>query len=581
MIRIVTKPGEPRFIFLLHDGSKITITRNKRQVQTTEIAYLEEHLNKVPDYMYLPSFSGIPKPVVFLYKTNHNGKVIYYCLSGLWKEIYDFCVNNGIQIELPTDFNHFKYTDFNLTLEEFTEYVRSWGMTIEPRDYQYKAAWKILKYRQSMSQLATRAGKTLLAYMVFRYMLEQGNVKNILMIVPNISLVKQGVADMSQYQEFFTTEPIWAKGEYVESANLTIGTFQSLVRRCTPSKGRNINKHYNPDFFKKFDMVCIDECHKTDCVSIKNILTQPFMKNIRLKFGFSGTIPDSGSIENYACQALLGPLIQDVSTKELVDNGFLAKPVITQVYLSYKDDQKLTSEYIRYGEYLCSNFVFDADKNKVLLPMEERDMTMVYAKMLPTALQTIKNSATRDEYRSVLIDMCKATGSQLLNLEQMIAEHSQKKLDMIEEIIYSWDKNGIVFAHNTEYLKFLYEYFKRRFPNRPIYLITGSTAVKKRDTIKHNLNSMDKDAVLFASYGCVSTGLTFKNLDYCVFAQSFKSKVINFQSIGRGLLLAEDKTEFNIYDLIDCLPTKRLEGQGKKKRKMYEDNNYECKVVRK
>lgn len=580
MIRIVTKPGEPRFIFLLHDGSKMTVTRNKRQVQTTEIAYLEEHLNKVPDYMYLPSFSGIPKPVVFLYKTNHNGKVIYYCLSGLWKEIYDFCVNNGIQIEMPTDFNNFKYTDFNLTLEEFTEYVRSWGMSIEPRDYQYKAAWKILKYRQSMSQLATRAGKTLLAYMVFRYMLEQGGVKNILMVVPNISLVKQGVADMSQYQEFFTTEPIWAKGEYVESANLTIGTFQSLVRRCTPSKGRNINKHYNPDFFKKFDMVCIDECHKTDCVSIKNILTQPFMKNIRLKFGFSGTIPDSGSIENYACQALLGPTIQDVSTKELVDNGFLAKPVITQVYLSYKDDQKLTSEYIRYGEYLCSNFVLDAEKNKVLLPMEERDMTMVYAKQLPTALQTIKNSATRDEYRSVLIDMCKATGSQLLNLEQMIAEHSQKKLDTIEEIIISWDKNGIVFAHNTEYLKFLYEYFKQRFPNRPIYLITGSTAVKKRDTIKHNLNSVDKDAVLFASYGCVSTGLTFKNLDYCVFAQSFKSKVINFQSIGRGLLLAEDKSVFNIYDLIDCLPTKRLEGQGKKKRKMYEENNYECKVVR-
>ena len=581
MIKIATKPGEQRFIFVLHDGKKITISNGKSTKTMTEISALEEHLNKVPDYMYLPSFSGIPKPTVFLYKADHKGKVVHYCLSGLWKEIYDFCISHGIEIELPTDFDSFKYTPFTMSLAEFSEYVNSWGLNIQPRDYQLKAAWKILKYRQSMSQLATRAGKTLLAYMVFRYMLEQGGVKNILMIVPNISLVKQGVSDMSQYKEFFTTEPIWAKGEYVESSNLTIGTFQSLVRRCTPSKGRNINKHYNPKFFEKFDMICIDECHKTDCVSIKNILSQPFMKNIKLKFGFSGTIPDNGSIENYACQALLGPKIQDISTSELVDSGYLAKPVITQVYMGYKDDNTLTSEYIRYGEYLCSNFMLDKDKNKILLPAEDRDMTMVYAKQLPTALQTIKNSMTRDEYRSVLIDMCKASGSNLLNLEQMIAEHSTKKLETIEEIIFSWNKNGIVFAHNTEYLKYIYEYFKVRFPDRPVYMITGSTSVRKRDTIKENLNTKDHNAVLFASYGCVSTGLTFKNLDYCVFAQSFKSKVINFQSIGRGLLLAEDKTEFHIYDLIDCLPTKRLEGQGKKKKKMYDENNYECKVVRK
>lgn len=574
MIKLIYKPNDTRWIFLWHDNKLIN---NRKK---TEIQFIEEYLNKIPQYMFLPSFSGIPKPTVFLYKQIHNGNLYYYCLSGLWKEIYDFCKDNNIECEPPD--NNFKYTPFDMSLEQFTDYVKTWNLNIEPRDYQYKAAWRILKYRQSMSQLATRAGKTLLAYMVFRYMLEKGGVKNILMIVPNISLVKQGMSDMSQYKEFFTSEPIWAKGEYVEGSNLTIGTFQSLVRRCTPSKGRNKNKHYNPDFFKKFDMICVDECHKTDCTSIKNILSQPFMKDIKIKFGFSGTIPDKGTIENFACQSLLGPIIQDISTHELVNSGFLAKPKITQIHINYDDDDTLVAEYIKYGEYLCS--VFDVDKqtgNRILLPKDERDMTMTCKKTLPIALRNLKPVTSARDYRDILVDMCKASGSNLLNLEQMVAEHSYKKLDVISEIIFSWDKNGIVFAHNTEYLRHIYEYFKAKFPSRKCYLITGSTATKKRDAIKESLNTVDKDAILFASYGCVSTGLTFKNIDYCIFAQSFKSKSINFQSIGRGLLLADDKTEFNIYDIIDCLPTKRLESQGKKKRQMYKEHQYDCRVVKK
>ena len=59
-----------------------------------------------------------------------------------------------------------------------------------------------MKYRQSLSQLATRAGKTLIAYIVFRYMLENG-AKKILMVVPSIQLVKQGVEDFKEYKEFF------------------------------------------------------------------------------------------------------------------------------------------------------------------------------------------------------------------------------------------------------------------------------------------------------------------------------------------------------------------------------------------
>ena len=601
MIELYYNEKDTRYIFLLHDGAKTKIrklnrrTRKYEEKEVQEIVALEEHLNKIPDYMYLPSFSGIPKPVCFLEKKKIGEHVVYYCLTGLWKEIKDWCAAHNIicnGLYNLTEYGkqdkevdkHIICTKFNESLEDFTEYIKSWNLNLELRGYQYDAPWKILHYKQSMSELATRAGKTLMAYVIFRYMLEHKLAHNILMVVPSISLVKQGVNDMNEYQEFFTTESVWAKGEYCEGSNLTIGTFQSLVKRCCKPKYGVKNKHYNPQFFDKFDVVCIDECHKADCESIKQIMAQPFIKNAKLIFGFSGTLPESGSMESYGCQALLGPCIQKIKTMELVDAGYLAKPIIHQIRINYPND--LTDVYIRYGEYLCANFKTDSNGKKILLPKEERDMTMIHQKELPIVLKDARKQVengikTRREYADMIVDMCKASGSNILVLEQMIAEHSQKKLDSIFDILFANSAyNGIVFAHNEAYIDFLEKQLKDRFPERNVYKIKGATTAKKRAQIIEAMN-VDTGGILVASFGTVGTGLTFKNIDYAIFAQSFKSSIINNQSLGRGLLKTVDKTEFHLYDLIDILPTERLRKQGEVKVKIYKENNFEYSISHK
>ena len=83
-----------------------------------------------------------------------------------------------------------------------------------------------------------------------------------------------------------------------------------------------------------------------------------------------------------------------------------------------------------------------------------------------------------------------------------------------------------------------------------------------------------------ASYGCVGTGLTFKNLDYGIFAQGFKSHIINLQSLGRGLCLANDKDKYRLYDLVDCFPTRRIEMQGKSRKRLYEEQGFEYHIER-
>ena len=562
MIRVVYKPVDRRYIFMQSDSPK-----------QKELLDLEEYLNKIPQYMFLPSFRGIPKPEVFLNKfKTKDGRIIFWCHTGLIGVIEEWCKNNGVVLNCA-DIEALKYRGMPMSREEFRAYVDSWGLSISPRDYQYEAAYKILCNRQSLSQLATRAGKTLIAYMIFRYMLEHG-ARKILMIVPSIQLVKQGVADFSEYAEFFKSETVWAKSELCASANLTIGTYQSLVQRADPR-----SKKYDPKFFKDFDVVCVDEAHHLVCKSINTILGLDFMKNVKLKFGFTGTLPNEGTIESFCCHSLMGWTIQDISPMELVDEGFLAKPDITQIRINYPDSAALTDAYIRCGEYLNANDKV-VDGKKVLLPKEKRSFTMQYEKTLPFALKEVKNLYEPEEYKAYLIDLCKAKGSNLLMLEQMLVHRSQKRLQVIDELLFGMTKNCIVFAHHTEYLKFLKEHFEAKFPDRKVRIISGSANLKQRQKIIDEMNKED-GVILCASYGCCSTGITFKNVDYCILAQSFKSEIVNLQSIGRCMLKTDEKDTFYMYDIVDVFPTKRIYTQGLAKVRTYEKEGFEYRVVNK
>ena len=94
MIQLVHSTKDYRYLFVLHDNAKVKV-KNK---EVTEISLLEEYLNKIPSYQFLPSFSGIVRPVVFLDKMKVQGKVVHYCSAGLWKEIRDWGVREGVNV---------------------------------------------------------------------------------------------------------------------------------------------------------------------------------------------------------------------------------------------------------------------------------------------------------------------------------------------------------------------------------------------------------------------------------------------------------------------------------------------------
>ena len=533
MIHFVFTEKDLRYLFLKFDDKNDE--KNLRK--------LKDHINLIDPICYLPTYTGIPYTQDFIWEyTQASGQKIYYCSIGLWQVIYKFFKENDIAFDGLLENKHLLKHDLKHSFEEFKDIVDSWGLDRTPRPYQYEAAYKILQWNSSVSQLATRAGKTLIAYIVFRYAMEYMGVKNILMIVPSIDLVKQAYNDFNEYAEFFKTECVWGGGKLVESSNLTVGTFQSLIKFIEKPKRGKTNNKYNPQFFDKFDCVFVDETHRASAAQIKTIISQPFMQKKKLAFGMTGTLPKEKTIEFYCIHSLLGAKIQEIRPKELMDAGYISPVNIKQIRLFYQNIEKQKEIFIKCAEYAISEFNTqkDAKGRNVRIPLEHPEYQIQYVKTLPYMVQQVKATLYQQN------EPYKATDKYI------------------------------------QYLKDLHMIIKERFPNRHIAIITGSVQAKKRDQIKQLLKE-NNDCILIGSYGCMSTGITLNNLCYGVLFESFKSMVVNMQSIGRGLGLKELANEYTLYDIIDCfspaVTPKKIYLQGLAKTKIYTEEKYPYKII--
>jgi len=91
---------------------------------------------------------------------------------------------------------------------------------------------------------------------------------------------------------------------------------------------------------------------------------------------------------------------------------------------------------------------------------------------------------------------------------------------------------------------------KDKCEDRPIHLIYGATPTEDREKTRE-LVEKENDAIIVASYGVYSMGINIKRLHNIIFASPYKSQIKVLQSIGRGLRLAEDKIECNLFDIAD------------------------------
>lgn len=250
--------------------------------------------------------------------------------AGLWKEVIDISKEYDLEFSLNGITNLF---DTNITEESFGLWVEDFFKNgdIKPRDYQINAAFKILKYRRCLAELATSAGKTLISFMVIAYLMEVLGKKKILMIVPNVSLVVQASGDFEEYNRqrvSLKIQQIYSGVKLRPSSNIVIGTYQSLVKN-------------DEEYFKQFDAVLVDETHKAKAASIQTIMDKCWHCDYR--FGLSGTIPKRGTVDRLSLMSAMGPLVTQVKANYLQEEGHIAQCKVIQFHMDYATFEQKTA----------------------------------------------------------------------------------------------------------------------------------------------------------------------------------------------------------------------------------------------
>lgn len=170
--------------------------------------------------------------------------------AGLWSEVFEIGEKYKIEIEI---IGLERIINEDLTLEEFTSWCDDFfrNKPLKPRDYQIEAAWRIIKFRYSLLEIATSSGKTLIAFIVLSYLKVVGKIHKFLMIVPNTTLILQGSEDFEEYGlkdvDNCDIQLIHGGNKNKISSGLMIGTYQSLVKQ-------------DESFFDGVEAIFVDEC---------------------------------------------------------------------------------------------------------------------------------------------------------------------------------------------------------------------------------------------------------------------------------------------------------------------------------
>jgi superfamily II DNA or RNA helicase len=280
---------------------------------------------EVPGARYLPSVR----------LGRWNGKTSYFSLGGstyinLLPDILPLLDQAGYDIDLE-DTRDYKTTFEFTKVTEDTFKHKVWpakhpmaGQPIVLRDYQIEIINNYLTSLQSLQEIATGAGKTLITAALSSSIEPYGRS---IVIVPNTSLVTQTEAD---YINLGLDVGVYYGGRKEYDKTHTICTWQSLGNMLKKTKADEAEVPFQ-DFIEGVVCVIVDEVHQAKADVLKSLLTG-VMSQIPIRWGLTGTIPKAKS-ESMSLTVSLGPVIGSLSASTLQEMGVLSNCHVNIVQL--------------------------------------------------------------------------------------------------------------------------------------------------------------------------------------------------------------------------------------------------------
>ena len=279
------------------------------------------------------------------YKLGRWDGCIRYCDIGgrtyfhLLDKLLPIVTEDGYEIEVKDARKKWDFSFTNVTKDSYQHVV--WpkkhpaeGEPIILRDYQVDIINKFLDNPQCLQEVATGAGKTLVTAVLSHKCQGYGRT---IVIVPNKDLVVQTEKD---YINLGLDVGVLYGDRKEYDKTHTICTWQSLS--VLEKKSKNYEADFPIDeFLDGVVCVMVDEVHKAKAEVLKNLLSGPF-KNVPIRWGLTGTIPKDEH-EAVGCLCSLGPVVGNLSSKELQDMGVLADLDISVL--------QLQDGLIQFGSY--------------------------------------------------------------------------------------------------------------------------------------------------------------------------------------------------------------------------------------
>ena len=225
------------------------------------------------------------------------------------------------------------------------------GQNIELRDYQVDVVNNFLKEPQSLQEVATGAGKTIITACLSSLCEKFGRT---VVIVPNKSLVTQTEED---YVNVGLDVGVYFGDRKELNKTHTICTWQSLNILDKKDKAGESTLSL-AKFLDGVKTVIIDEVHQAKADVLKKLLTH-HLKNSPIRWGLTGTVPKE-QFEFQSILAGIGPVVNQISAKELQDKGVLSKCHVnivqlldTNVYKNYQEELKYLTTNKKRLEYMA------------------------------------------------------------------------------------------------------------------------------------------------------------------------------------------------------------------------------------
>ena len=324
-----------------------------------------------------------------------DGKMAFFQLGGstyinLLPEILPVLNSRGYSVTLDDQRDYcVDYTLTPVTELSYCEY--QWppkhpqaGTEIKLRDYQVEVINNFLSNPQSLQEVATGAGKTLITAVLSHSVEKYGRS---IIIVPNKSLVTQTEAD---YINMGLDVGVYFGDRKEFGRTHTICTWQSLNILLKNTRNSTADTTIQ-EFLADVVCVMVDEVHMAKADALKTLLTG-VMSHIPIRWGLTGTIPKE-KFESVSLTCSLGPVTNSISAKELQDRGVLAQCNVevlqlidTNEYANYQSELKYLLENAKRLDYISNKINSISTSGNTLILVDRINAGTEIAKRIPGAV---------------------------------------------------------------------------------------------------------------------------------------------------------------------------------------------------